>query len=90
MGLGMVAHSLNLSTRRQRQADVREFKASLVYLVSSRLARAMYSTETLSQKKQAKGEERERKKDRQTFSVFACIEYSLFQIILYKLILHQQ
>lgn len=39
-GAGCSTYSLTPSTGRQRQADVREFKASLVYLVSSRLARA--------------------------------------------------
>lgn len=62
MGLGMVAHSLNPSTRRQRQADVREFKASLVYLVSSRLARATYR-DPVSEK--ANKRRRKREKERQ-------------------------
>lgn len=33
---GMVAHVLNSSNWRQSQADLREFKVNLVYLVSSR------------------------------------------------------
>jgi hypothetical protein len=79
MGLGVVAHSLNPSTGRQRPADVREFKASLVYLVSSRLARL--HRDTLSQKRQTKGG---KERDRQTeteidrLSVFVYIIYSSF------------
>ena len=36
----MVAHAFSLSTQRQRQVDLCEFKTSLVYGVSSRTARA--------------------------------------------------
>ena len=36
----MVAHAFNSSTRRERQVDLCEFKASLVYRASSRTARA--------------------------------------------------
>jgi hypothetical protein len=37
----MVASAFNPSTGRQRQADLCEFEASLVYIVSSRTARAI-------------------------------------------------
>ena len=43
---GEVAHTINPSTQGQRKVDLCEFKASLVYTLSSRTARA---TETLSQ-----------------------------------------
>ena len=45
--------------RRQRQVDFYEFKASLVYRVSSRIARR-----TLSQKKRKKKRRREKKQKR--------------------------
>lgn len=32
---GMAAHAFNPSNRKQRQADLREFKASLIYIVVS-------------------------------------------------------
>jgi hypothetical protein len=39
---GMVAHAFYLSIDRiERQADIYEFKARLVYIVSSRLSRAI-------------------------------------------------
>ena len=38
---GVVAHTFNPSTGRQRQVDLCEFKASLVYLESSRTARTI-------------------------------------------------
>jgi hypothetical protein len=43
-----VTHTFNLVLRRQRQADLCEFEASLVYRASSRTARATHR-ETLSQ-----------------------------------------
>lgn len=39
-GRAVVAHTFNPSTRRQRQADLHEFKASLVYRAISRTAGA--------------------------------------------------
>jgi hypothetical protein len=38
--LGMLAHAFNLSSWRQNQSDLCVFKASLVYIVSSRSVRA--------------------------------------------------
>jgi hypothetical protein len=40
-GLGMVAHSLIPTIRKQRQADFCEFKASLVYIVSFSPAKSL-------------------------------------------------
>lgn len=34
---GIVAHTFNPSTRRQRQTDLHDFRASLVHIVNSRL-----------------------------------------------------
>ena len=45
--------------RRQRQVGLYEFKASLVYRISSRIARA--TQRTLSQKKKKKRKEKEKK-----------------------------
>ena len=47
-------HTFNLSTRRQRQADLSEFEASLVYKASSRTARTVTHRETLSRKTKPK------------------------------------
>ena len=49
---GMVVHIFHSKTREQRQLDLCEFEAKLVYRVSSRTSRATH--ETLSQKR--KGE----------------------------------
>jgi hypothetical protein len=38
--LSRMAHAFNARLRRQRKADLQEFKASLVYRVSSRPGRA--------------------------------------------------
>jgi hypothetical protein len=37
---GVVVHAFNVTLRRQKQVDIFKFKASLVYIVSSRTARA--------------------------------------------------
>jgi hypothetical protein len=37
----MVAYAFNPSTQKQKQADLCEFKVSLVYIVSSRRVRAI-------------------------------------------------
>jgi hypothetical protein len=39
--LGLVAHAFNSSTQRQKQGDLCEFEASLLYIVNSRTARAL-------------------------------------------------
>ena len=46
----MVAHTFNPSTGRQMQADLCAFKASLVYRVSFRTARATSSDSVLKNK----------------------------------------
>jgi hypothetical protein len=38
--LGTVAHTFNTSTGKQRQVDLCEFVVSLIYIVTSRIARA--------------------------------------------------
>jgi hypothetical protein len=48
---GVMIHTFNPSLGKQRQADLYEFEASLVYIVSFRTAKATHS-ETLSQTKQ--------------------------------------
>ena len=50
-----VLHTFNPSTpKAERQEDVCEFKASLVYLVSSRIARAVIQRNHVSKNKQTK------------------------------------
>jgi hypothetical protein len=39
---GVEAHAFNLSTPRQRQADLHEFEANLVYIESSKTARSTW------------------------------------------------
>lgn len=46
-------HTFNTSTQRQRQADLCEFKASLVYVVSSKTAKATQG-DPVSEKKKTK------------------------------------
>jgi hypothetical protein len=48
--LGVVVHSFNLSTERQRQMDLFEFQASLVNRVSTRTARATLRNPVLKSK----------------------------------------
>lgn len=56
--LGVVIHTFNSSTGRQRQRNVYEFKDSLVYKLSSRTARAIYKNPDFKtkQNKQSKQE----------------------------------
>jgi hypothetical protein len=44
----MVANAFSLSTGSQRQADLWEFKASLVYLENSRTAKVCYTEKPVS------------------------------------------
>jgi len=55
----MVVQACNPSTQRQKQVDLCEFKASLVYRVTSRTARA---TQRSPVKKERRGEERRGRK----------------------------
>lgn len=51
-----MVHNFNVIPRRQKQLDLQEFKASLVYIESSRLARARWQY-PVSNKKQANNDE---------------------------------
>ena len=63
--------------RRQRRADLCEFKVSLLYKVSSRSARAVTQRDLVSKNKTNKKKERkkerkrERKKERKSSMIFA-------------------
>ena len=49
----MVAHIYSRQVRRQKQADLREFKASLIYRLHSRTAKATQRNLVSKNKKQA-------------------------------------
>lgn len=51
-----MVHNFNDALRKQKQLDLQEFKASLVYIESSRLARARWQY-PVSNKKQANNNE---------------------------------
>ena len=48
--LGIVVHPLISVRRRQRQSELFEFKANLVYRVSFKIVRTAHTKKTLSQK----------------------------------------
>ena len=59
----MVTHAFNSSTQRHRQADLWEFKATLVYRVSSRTARATQKISVLREK-WGEGAEQQRRSEK--------------------------
>ena len=60
----MVVHSFNLQHLGGRGRRISEFKSSLVYIVSSRTAKAAQKNPVLKERKREKEKERERKKGR--------------------------
>ena len=62
----MAVHPFNPSTWEQRQGELCEFKASLVYKESSRLARAVTQRNPISKSKnKQKGKERKKEKKKE-------------------------
>jgi hypothetical protein len=59
-----VVHILILALGRQRQVDFYDFEASLVYRVSSRIARATQRNPISKNKPKKKKKKKERKKER--------------------------
>ena len=59
----VVGDACNPSTQRQRQGDLYEFEASLVYRVSSRTAKDTQINTILKKKERRKKEKKKRKKE---------------------------
>ena len=51
----MVAHTVDLSTQKQRQADLCQLEASLVYRTSSRTAKATQKNSCLEKRRKKEG-----------------------------------
>jgi hypothetical protein len=59
----MVAHAFNLSTPEAKAVELYEFKASLIYIVSSSIAQPRLHRDSLSQNKKTKSKKQTNKQE---------------------------